>query len=371
MNKPLHRLGAIACLLALHACGGGASDAGTPATTPPLTNAERSLAVTRTIDSNAFCSTSQVGDFYWEIGNKSGPQGSGSRGSTWSADTQMNIASASKWVLGAYVVEKLRPTVSSPLSSAVVNGLRMHAGYVSQDDAVAACSSPGGSLNGCFTAANATGSNATLTPSAVGKFYYANGNAQQLMAALGQGASTAGLTAATSSFGTEVRAVLQINSTAFNDFNYLVPVVSGGMRATPAQYAGFLRRLITDDGTQYQLKPLLGSQAVCTNPAGNCANGALSSPVPEDWQYSLHHWVEGDGSFTSPGRNGFYPWAQRDANGNFTYGVFARQQAQSDQPGSADYDPSFVRTNIRTYAYWRSVECGRKIRAAWMSGTVQ
>jgi hypothetical protein len=336
-----------------------------------LTNAARSRAVTRTIDNNAFCAASLVGDFYWEIGNKSGAQAWGSRGSTWSADSQMNIASASKWVLGAYVVEKLKPSLSSPLTSAVVNGLRMQAGYVSEDDSVAACSTPGGSLNGCFTAANSTGNNATLTATAVGKFFYASGHAQQLLVQMGQGASTAGLLAATSTFGTEVRAALRINSAALNDFNYVVPIVSGGVRATPTQYAGFLRRLIADDGTQYALKARLGSQAVCTNPAGNCASGALSSPVPEDWQYSLHHWVESDGTFSSPGRNGFYPWAQKDSSGNFVYGLLARQQAQSDQPGSADYDPGFVRSDVRTYAYWRSVECGRKIRAAWLSGTAQ
>jgi hypothetical protein len=98
----------------------------------------------------------------------------------------------------------------------------------------------------------------------------------------------------------------------------------------------------------------LGTHAVCTNPA-TCST-ALYSPVPsvESWHYSLAHWVEddpsvGDGSFSSAGAFGFYPWI--DASKTY-YGILARY---SLAPG----------------AYIQSVYCGRTIRKAWMTGIAQ
>jgi hypothetical protein len=97
------------------------------------------------------------------------------------------------------------------------------------------------------------------------------------------------------------------------------------------------------------MKDYLGTHPVCTLP-GSCP-GAIESPVPVAWHYSLNHWVEddpgnGDGAFSSPGAFGFYPWISADKQ---WYGILARV---SRRPG----------------AYKESVYCGIKLRHAWISG---
>ena len=98
----------------------------------------------------------------------------------------------------------------------------------------------------------------------------------------------------------------------------------------------------------------LGSNAVCTNPS-HCQS-AINTPLPqtESSHFSLGHWVEddprvGDGAFSDPGLLGFYPWI--DA-GKTYYGLVARA---SKTPG----------------AHVGSMQCGRLIRRAWMSGKAQ
>jgi hypothetical protein len=80
----------------------------------------------------------------------------------------------------------------------------------------------------------------------------------------------------------------------------------------------------------------------------------VSAPIPptESWHYSLGHWVEddpkvGDGAFSSAGLFGFYPWV--DASKTW-YGVVARMAPA----GALD-----------------SVDCGRIIRKAWVTGQAQ
>lgn len=97
---------------------------------------------------------------------------------------------------------------------------------------------------------------------------------------------------------------------------------------------------------------------MCTNP-DTCADAAYT-PIPsnESWHDSLAYWVEddpvvGDGSFSSPGAFGFYPWI--DA-GQTTYGVLARH-ANVSITGD---DPVAV----------QSVLCDRTIRQAWFTATV-
>jgi hypothetical protein len=63
-------------------------------------------AVTTTAETNSHCIA--VAPFYWEIGDASGALISGSVGSTAPvASTVMAIASASKWLFGAYAVQKM------------------------------------------------------------------------------------------------------------------------------------------------------------------------------------------------------------------------------------------------------------------------
>ena len=74
--------------------------------------------------------------------------------------------------------------------------------------------------------------------------------------------------------------------------------------------------------------------------------------LSESWHYSVGHWVEddpvvGDGAYSSAGLFGFYPWI--DASKTY-YGIVGRVIPD----GAMD-----------------SVECGRIIRKAWLSGISQ
>ena len=140
---------------------------------------------------------------------------------------------------------------------------------------------------------------------------------------------------------------------------YTQPQLAGGIFTTASDYALFLRRLL---GRQLTLGAMLGTHAVCTNPA-TCIQ-ALNTPVPttESWNYSLGHWVEtdamvGDGAFSSAGAFGFYPWI--DASKTW-YGIVARKQVAPGQ----DPDQSLGEG-------YRSTQCGRLIRKAWVTATVQ
>jgi hypothetical protein len=134
------------------------------------------------------------------------------------------------------------------------------------------------------------------------------------------------------------------------DLSFGQPQLAGGGRSSAGDYAVFLRKLL---GDQLEMSALLGSHAVCTNPA-TCST-AVSTPITSgvDWHYSIGHWVEddaasGDGAFSSPGAFGFYPWL--DA-GKTHYGIIARFDAAG---GGND-----------------SAACGALIRRAWLAGVAR
>lgn len=268
-----------------------------------------------------------IGDFYWEIGDGKGAIASGSVGDEYSAGKPISIASASKFVWGAYVLEKIGKNRQPDDST--VQALTMRAGFTGFNPIACLLSR---TVEACATSR----SNALLAQSDVGHFSYGGGHDQRLAVDLGLGRLSAG------ELTREVRSYLG------NDLGlaYKKPQPAGGMEGSPADYAGFLRKIING---QLRMHDFLGTHAVCTLP-GRCP-GALLSPVKEDWHYSLNHWVEddprtGDGSFSSPGLQGFYPWISADKK---TYGIVAREV-------------------LRANAYWASVECGRDIRKAYFSG---
>jgi hypothetical protein len=132
-------------------------------------------------------------------------------------------------------------------------------------------------------------------------------------------------------------------------FNYTEPLMSGGITTTGAVYAGLLRGILNGS---LAFRDALGTNPVCTQPS-SCST-ALYSPFPQEaWSYSVGHWVEdnpatnGDGAFSSGGEFGFYPWI--DSTKSY-YGIISHYQASS--------------------AYL-SIECGRLIRAAFMTGVEQ
>ncbi len=326
-------LAASALLLASCGGGGGAPAATAPTPAPsPLTTAQRSAAAQTTAQSAANPCFA-IRPFYWEIGDANAMLASGSIETgggppSITATTPMAIASASKWLYGAYVVQKQ----NGATNATDVKHLTFRSGYTS----FSSCSS-GQTVDDCVNA----GSNGVYTAARDGFFFYDGGHMQKHASLFGLGALGSVALAA------EMQTQLGPDVT----FTFLQPQLAGGAASSAGGYAVFLRKLLA--GT-LRLGPLLGTQAVCTNPT-TCAQ-ALFAPVAasEQWHYSLGHWVEddpvvGDGAFSSAGAFGFYPWI--DA-GRTHYGVLARAVAQTN--AGAD-----------------SVRCGRLIRKAWVTGTAQ
>ena len=299
----------------------------------PVTEAARVNAVKQVANADASCAA--IAPFYYEIGDATGALVSGSVGTgngiTYSASTAMPIASASKWLYGAYVTQAR----SGALSADDIRFLNFTSGYVSfsscaQSDTVGSCA--------------VSGINGNYTPAAAGKFFYAGSHMQ---------------THAANFMGLGAQANAGLASTVINglglpaygaDFRYTQPQLAGGVTTSANTYTAFLRKLLDRSliaGTQ------LNAHAVCTNNQA-CAS-ALYSPFPatESPSYSIGHWVEdtinGDGAYSSAGAFGFYPWIEpTKAN----YGVIAR-------------------TDLGANSGAESVPCGRKLRGAWAAGVVQ
>jgi hypothetical protein len=286
----------------------------------------RAQAVQATITGNATCSA--LASFYWEIGDANGALASGSVGGVGAGD-EMSIASASKLVWGAYIVERFQ----DDLASVNFDAMTMRTGYVSLD--YTSCVGKA-TVQDCFAAAQ----NSTHTAADDGLFDYNGGHFQKYAVDLGLGGDDdAALTAEIKKYvGSEF------------SFSYGSPQLAAGLKTSAADYAAFLRKILAG---KLAIHDQLGAQAVCTQPS-SCPAAAYS-PAPAAWHYSYAHWVEddpqsGDGAFSSPGAFGFYPWI--DASKTY-YGVLAR------------YAP------LVPQAYVQSAECGALLRKAFISGVAQ
>lgn len=319
----------LACL-ALASCGGGGSqDSGQPSAA--------AAAAIATAESNPHCSVATLGSYYWEIGDRTGVLVSGSMGAGGiTADTVLNIASASKWLFAAYVYEKYGE------QSDLIPYLNFTSGYSNLDSDLCAAT---GTVSSCMNG----GINAAEAASAM--FHYQGGHMQQLAIDLGLGAMRV------DALTTEVRAQLGTDVA----LQYVEPLPPGGVRTTAANYAVFLRKLLIGSATPLRLGNALGSHAVCTQPGPACnASTDTAAALPENFHYSLGHWVEDDPSttpssnfaYSSAGKFGFYPWVDFDRR---LYGIVAR-----DDPTSA-----------ATGEGYESLQCGRLIRLAWKTGVAQ
>ncbi len=281
----------------------------------------REAAVQRTLAQAPACQN--LGDYYWEIGDARGALLRGQHGYSIRQEKVIHLASASKWVFGAYVAQR----EGGRLSLSEVAALEMLSGYDELQPLLCKGSETG---RACF----ARGDNNGFNPEHVGKFSYNGGHDQKLLIDLGLGdIDNAALT-------TELQARLGADV----DIRFNTPEPAGGMAAAPAAYAHFLRKIMRGE---LVINRLLGAHPVCTLP-GSCAN-AVQSPSPYAWHYSLNHWVEddpkGDGAFSSAGAFGFYPWISAD---KALYGIFARQSYLPD-------------------AGMKSAECGALVRKAFVS----
>ena len=266
----------------------------------------------------------QLGDFYWEIGDATGVLGSGAVGSSYGPDKSIKMASASKWVFGAYFLEKIGKNTQP--SAQQVAELEMQSGRSSFNPFKCVFTRK---VDACLTA----GSNAEVKPQDVGKFSYGGGHSQKLATEMGLGGlDSDGLTR-------EIMGTLGLSGLSYGH-----PQLAGGLEGAPSAYSAFLRKVVSG---QLRMKQFLGYSPVCTLP-GSCPNASYS-PAKEAWHYSLDHWIEDapgdDGAFSSPGAFGFYPWIAADKS---TYGVLAREKLSAS-------------------AYIESVQCGVKIRRAWFT----
>ncbi|MBK7549438.1 MAG: hypothetical protein IPI20_17235 [Rhodoferax sp.] len=306
----------------LTACGGG-GDSGSPT---GLTDIQRAQAALITAESTTNACM-PIRPFYWEIGDANFAKTSGSvGGTTYIAGTAMPIASATKWLYASYVAELRAGVMTAP----DIKFLNFQSGYTNFGLCL-----PGQTVDACL----ALGTNGTYTAVTDGKFLYDGGHMQKHASLNGLGNMD------NAALATELRSRLG-NDVALT-FNQ--PQLAGGADTSAADYALVLRKLLT--GT-LRMGALLGTQPVCTNPL-TCPQ-ALGTPVPttESWHYSLGHWVEDDPRggrrrLQQPpgGPFGFYPWI--DATKTY-YGVLARQGAAG--------------TGVD------SVNCGRLIRKAWVTG---
>lgn len=270
---------------------------------------------------------SSIQPFYWEIGNKDGVLASGSTGDkSISASTRMSIASASKWIFGAYVAEKRRGV----LSDYDMKFMTMRSGYTNFKVCPSTASA---TIQSCLE----SGSNGVLNREAENKFDYGGGHFERWAFENGLALMNR------SQLDAEYESVLGPTEFTFNS-----PQPAGGLEGSASNYAAFLRRILK---RELQISGLLGYKPVCTEPT-RCSD-ALGSPFsPEDVHYSVGHWVEddaqtsGDRSFSSPGAFGFYPWI--DATKKY-YGIVARSNLANGAKASVD--------------------CGRLIRRAFLSGS--
>lgn len=310
------------------------------ATSSAIGNSERINAATQTAQNNSYCVA--ISPFYWEVGDQGAALASGSvGGTTYTANTDMPIASASKWVFGAYVTQ-LR---AGQLSADDISALTMNSGYTNFDES--SCIrllqpiQDAETVNQCFQSDNSNGGkNSDYQADNLNHFFYNGGHFQQLAVSMGMGSLN----------NASLQAAVQAQLGTDFGFTYGTPQLAGGVNTSAANYAIFLRKILNN---QLAIHDLLGQHSVCTQ-LSSCATSVYTpAPANESWRYSIGHWVEsdlqmGDGAFSSAGAFGFYPWIDKTKT---YYGVLARKA----EPGSG----------------FESASCGRLIRKAWVMGVAQ
>lgn len=312
-----------------------------PAADAPA-SAPQVAAATATAQHNRSCLAARP--FYWEVGDQHSALASGTEGAPLpTASTTLQISTASEWIFGAYLVQARQ----GKLSAADIEALTMRSGYTNLQHERCLQRAPKSqrplTVRDCFRAPHLVGgNNSDFKAAQVDRFFYNGGHFQELAA---KDVRLADLDAAA------LTGVVGGQLGTASAFSYDAPELDASVRTTPGAYAGFLRRILSG---QLLIHDQLGSNAVCTNP-GRCQT-ALSTPLPqtENSHYSLGHWLEddprvGDGAFSDPGLRGFYPWI--DATKSY-YGLVARA---SPAPG----------------AHVVSMQCGRLIRKAWVTGRTQ
>lgn len=237
----------------LAACGGGGGDGPSP------DQSARIAAAKQTAASNSYCAA--VAPFYYELGDRNGAIVSGSVGATYAATTQMNIASASKWLFGAYVAE----VRSGALTADDTRATHMLSGYASMGSGCL----PNATVESCFTMLD----NDAYTAAKLDRYNYDSGHFQKWGVDNGMAAMT----------GPGVAAAYQAKLGVTSTFNG--PLLAGGAIMSAADYVVFLRKILNN---QLKIAALLGDRKTCTQP-GSCATADHSPITAEAWNYSVGH----------------------------------------------------------------------------------
>ena len=289
------------------------------------------------------CNCNRIQPFYWEIGDKNEKIVSASIPETTHYDesSPMYIASSSKWIWGAYVLERLKKDNGSQPGINERSYLRMMSGYTNLEELY--CIGNTTTVYDCYNAGN----NSTKNSGDENKFYYESGHFQAYAVLIFQNLKDM----LPDSLTNEILNYLGHDI----DFSYKTTLLAGGGYCTPAAYRVFLQKILNRN---LAISDYLGVDAVCAQPE-NCPSEAEYTPLPstEYWHYSYGHWVEddpntGDGSFSSPGAFGFYPWINNDKD---LYGIVARQ----------------ANVLLEPFAYNNSAFCGSLIRKAYNEGKEQ
>jgi hypothetical protein len=277
----------------------------------------------------------KISPFYWEIGDQSGVLASGTTGDgSVTGETILAIASASKWVFGAYVVQKL----NGKIDAVTEKYLKMMAGFTHLNPMSCIFTK---TIADCFN----KGDNSQYSKADDTYFFYNGGHFQKWAVDHGLGNFE------------RPQMVAEYQRLLGDDFKFSFGVfqLAGGLKTSAKAYGLFLRKILRG---QLLIKTLLGANATCTLPR-DCPQ-ARRSPVREAWHYSYGHWVEdnpngGDGSFSSPGAFGFYPWI--DSTKTY-YGIISRHQKPDRGSGEIGEGQA-------------SALCGQLIRKAFITGKVQ
>ena len=315
---------------------------------PPTPNSV--AAATATAADNSLCAT--IEPFYWEIGDMTGTLASASVGvdSTGApvlASTKMDTASAAKWLYGMYVVQ-VRGSAAN-LTPTDISFLEMTSGYTNMGNNDSPAGTCPGSDNPDTVATCLTRHNPAnglpydyQDPATIGFFDYDAGhfeNHANLYTTLGNVPKTKLGSVVSSVFGPGAHYI------------YTEPLLPGAAYMAPRTYALILQNVVS--GALF-MHDALGIDPICTYASPTC--NALNSPIPEPWDYSISHWIEddpavnGDGAFSAPGGQGFYPWIEASKT---YYGLLARAAEGPQRQG------------------FQSVQCGRLIRHAWDTGIQQ
>ncbi len=300
-----------------------------------VTLIQRIEAAKETAKANPYCI--DITRYYWEIGSKDGAIVSGSTGDQSVVSTTiLPIASATKWVFGAYMVQ----AKSGTLDYDTIEALTMSSGYTSFGN-LSCVPNYVQTVGDCFN----IGDNNEYTPGHDHYFYYNGGHFQKLAMDNDLGPLS------------DPELVAEFQDKLKNDYNFIFssPQLAGGITTSAKQYAIFLQNILDQ---QLLLYDHLGADAVCTNP-DTCSTSIASPYIDQDFHYSYGHWVEddpvpGDGAFSSAGLFGFYPWINVQKT---HYGVISRYEVPS---GENDIGSGAA-----------SQACGSLIRIAFETGSPQ